>query len=504
MILIVNLLVILFGAILQLNFSVAFKKTVRQSTYKKVVSLLVIDFILVILLLMLFSFNAPLLVLKIVKYLAFVVGGLFHLIYFSFLTKQTKKKSSLMFYIFAITILFIFIFFGRTLGRLFLQVGMFALIGIGISVNRIERVKTSKTLSNSILMLYILESIRFLTSGVVLYELVWSTLNDAWLISLSFILKTFVVYFVVDINNYLSINSDIRDLFDRQSPEKMMDLILNENPNVIVLTDLEYKIIYANPRLYEVTGHKKEDVIGKNPKIFSSGKTKRETYEQMYQALKKDHKWEGEFINQKKSGEDFFEQTKIVKLFDVNNKPIFYLGIKTDITKEKEYLERVTYLSTYDGLTKLYRREYFVNYVNDNIEKNLDCEQYMLLLDIDEFKKINDVYSHLIGDETLKYFAKILNDIFGDKGIVSRFGGDEFTVYLYKTNSNEVSLLIEELHQTLKNKVINNSDAKFVITSSLGAYKLGQEKTFEEVYEQSDKLLYKAKRQGKSVAVKNF
>lgn len=504
MILIINLLVLLFGAVLQFNLGITFKKTVKQSVYKKVATLLVLDFILVLLFLVLFSFNANLIVLKIVNFSALFIRGLFYLTYTNFFTTNNNKLKSISFFILTTTFMFIFMFFGQHLGRFSLQLGIILLIIIGVLLNLEKRNKNSKNFSFAIFMLFFVEVMQILTYGVILYELVWSNINDVWLISLSFLLKTFVVYFIVDITNQITINFDIRVLFDRQSPEKMMDLILSENPNVIVLTDLNHRIIYANPRLYEVTGYKKSEVIGNTPRMFSSGLTEKKTYDEMYKKLNKEGKWEGNFVNMKKSGEIFVEQTKIVKLFDVNDVPIFYLGIKTDITKERKYLDKLKELSTYDGLTKLYRREYFINYVSEHLENNVNNTKYMLLFDIDEFKTINDVHSHLIGDKSLEHFAKILQNIFGKCGVISRFGGDEFTVYLYDLKEEEVNELINKLYETLKHTIVHHSDANFVLTSSVGVYKVGSKKTFEEIYEQADKLLYKAKREGKSGAAKNF
>ena len=109
---------------------------------------------------------------------------------------------------------------------------------------------------------------------------------------------------------------------------------VENSDNIIVITDGRMKIKYVNAAFTKVTGYTFNEVIGKNPKILTSGNQTKEFYEELNKTIFSGKKWSGEFVNLSKSGKLSYEQATITPVFDENNKIIEFVAIKLDTTKE--------------------------------------------------------------------------------------------------------------------------------------------------------------------------
>lgn len=122
-----------------------------------------------------------------------------------------------------------------------------------------------------------------------------------------------------------------------------------------------------------------------------------------------------------------------------------------------------------------------------------DYSYYFILIDIDEFKYINDSFGYFVGDVILVEFSDVLKDVFSVKVYICRFGGDEFVIYLYDYELEEVNGLIKKLVNILENYlvivILNDYRFKF----SYGFIKIELFFDFSKVYEILDKKLYEYK-----------
>lgn len=150
-----------------------------------------------------------------------------------------------------------------------------------------------------------------------------------------------------------------------------------------------------------------------------------------------------------------------------------------------------------DGLTKIFNKVTFIDLLQDEIKRSvlLNYPLALLLIDIDDFKNINDLYGHLIGDRVLEVLGRLLADFFETKGIVARFGGEEFTVLIAQVNEEQAFSLANDL----KNKI---ADTKFPevpgVTVSIGCSIYIQRETMEHFINRADVALYSAKNSGKN------
>lgn len=494
MVLPVMLVLVFFGMALQHASCTLLKKTVKKDTYKLLLLALIFDAVITVLFIFATNFNAALTIRKIIKYLTFISIGIFYLIYMRALNARRSKRTIASFLVITISS-FIFVLFGDVVGKEAVKLLSFAVLMFWVIVLINNRKYNSKHITTLVYLLFSTELIRFILESVSTFQMFFSNEFYIWLTPVSFLVRTFTVLFINEINSHNSINKNLAKTLDYQSATTLLNLVFNEHPNAVVLTDVNQKIVYVNERALEITGYNEYELVGNTPRIFASGLTKREVYNDMRKSLSESRTWTGEFINKKKNGEIFTELAKIVVLCDVNSIPSFFLAIKTDITKEKEYLEKLEYYSIHDGLTHLFRRNHFVELMNKIVLEEDINNKHFFLMDIDGFKMINDIYGHRVGDEALKYFSKILKSHFNNNTILCRFGGDEFSGLVLNKTSEEVNNKMEELFRKLSENPFKYKNIEIELKTSVGITKIEEPYIFNKVYEKADKNLYKSKNQ---------
>ncbi len=142
----------------------------------------------------------------------------------------------------------------------------------------------------------------------------------------------------VKINNQWYAAGIVRDITKRKQIDTELRTLYKAVENAsayIVITDLDANIQYVNKKFTEITGYEKDEVIGKNPRILSSGEHSDTFYENMWNIISKGGEWKGEFKNKRKCGELYYESALISSITDKDGNIIQYIGIKDDITKSK-------------------------------------------------------------------------------------------------------------------------------------------------------------------------
>ena len=158
--------------------------------------------------------------------------------------------------------------------------------------------------------------------------------------------------------------------------------------------------------------------------------------------------------------------------------------------KEKNYI---------DSLTGIYNRTKVKEYIEDFVSKGINLQGVMILMDLDNFKSINDQLGHMEGDLVLKKFAEILITQFRTSDIVARLGGDEFIVFLPNFISKAgLETKIDHILSIIRQELSPYYE-KYNLSVSIGvAYLGGNNKTYEDLYQSADEAMYTAKRGGKN------
>jgi PAS domain S-box-containing protein len=137
------------------------------------------------------------------------------------------------------------------------------------------------------------------------------------------------------------IGNDITEQRFMEAELRKASQAIEQSPSTVMITDIIGSIVYSNPKFTELTGYTKEEVIGKNPRILSSGETIDEDYRELWQALKNGREWSGEFHNKKKNGELYWESARISAIKDASGEITHFLAVKEDITEKKQLTAEV-------------------------------------------------------------------------------------------------------------------------------------------------------------------
>ena len=169
-----------------------------------------------------------------------------------------------------------------------------------------------------------------------------------------------------------------------------------------------------------------------------------------------------------------------------------------------ELFDEIKNKANKDHLTGLYNRRYLFNIGNEIYN---DCKTNnkvfaIAILDIDNFKRINDTYGHDIGDIALKEVAVILNKNISSNGLISRLGGEEFCICFYNRNEDEVKELLEYIRKDFEKNVIEIKDIQLKYTISIGcSFDFGI--NIDEMIRNADEYLYEAKKDGRNIIKTN-
>ena len=244
--------------------------------------------------------------------------------------------------------------------------------------------------------------------------------------------------------------------FERQN--YILSTALENTTDWVVVTDYDGNITYVNGGFERITGYKRSDVIGKNPKILKSGLHDERFYKDFWEKIKSGQVYNGIFINRKKNGSLVYLDKTVVPI-KINDKIKYFVSIDKDITKMREYEDMIYKLSLYDPVTDLPNADLFYEEVSKRI---LTSQKFaVVLIGLRDFSNINSLFTFEAGDQVLKEIAKRLNELFplSHKGFVSKLKGDSFGIII--PSPSNIAKIVENLKEkmdctfTVKNNEIS-------------------------------------------------
>ncbi len=219
----------------------------------------------------------------------------------------------------------------------------------------------------------------------------------------------------------------VLDFLEETRKSVLISTALDGSDAWVLITDEEGNILYVNEGLCRISGYTREELIGKNPRIFKSGYQSPDFYKRLWETIKAGKEFHSTFINRKKSGETFYLDQRIIPV-ELPGGVKRFVSVGKDITREHSMSEEIERLRLYDPLTSLYNYNGFFGEVSRQLERF--PMGVLVLIDIHGTSYINSLYGLETGDRILRYVGNSLREVFGESAVVGRLGGDEFGMFI--------------------------------------------------------------------------
>ena len=200
----------------------------------------------------------------------------------------------------------------------------------------------------------------------------------------------------------------------------------------IVILDADYLILSVNQAFSDVTGYRKDEVLGRSVATLISSRETRRQYQLIREQLELHGSWRGELVETRKNGELYPQWLQLNAVQDGRGRVSHIVGFFSDLSQRRQTEERLRYLSHYDELTGLANRSLFRERLHTACElaRHSDAQMALLHIDLDRFKLLNDSLGHEVADQLLRQMARRLNQSVPEAHTVARLAGDEFAILL--------------------------------------------------------------------------
>ena len=291
--------------------------------------------------------------------------------------------------------------------------------------------------------------------------------------------------------------------------------VFNHAREGVTITDADGSIIDVNAAFTRITGYSREEVLGQNPRILQSGRQTKEFYVALWRDLLASDHWSGEIWNKRKNGEIYPELLNISAVKDAQGNVGQYVGLFTDITVRRQMEDKVHQMAFFDPLTRLPNRRTLSDRLGQTMASSKRSGRYgaLMVLDLDNFKPLNDAHGHAAGDLLLEAVAGRMMACVREVDTVARIGGDEFVVLLSELDTDrsesmaQAGLIAEKIRLALAapyslpltRQGQEASAVEHRCTASIGVVLfLNHEASQEDILRWADAAMYQAKAAGRN------
>lgn len=301
-----------------------------------------------------------------------------------------------------------------------------------------------------------------------------------------------------EVVNFVAVKEDVTERKRQESELKLLATAFATGQATLI-TDAHMQIERANQAFTDITGYREHEVLGKTPRLFKSGRHSADFYARLWDDLLNNGHWQGEIWNRNKYGDIYPLWQSITAVRDDSGQIRNFVAVFHNIAERKRMEDELERQATLDHLTGTYNRRAFDTALRQAIfQAELGDESFSLLLfDIDHFKDVNDRHGHDTGDAILKQLADRVSKSLRSTDILSRWGGEEFTILLPDTLLRGASTFAERLRCQIAESRLQG--LTITISTGITEYRPGDD--MDSMLARADDALYRAKSAGRNRVV---
>lgn len=271
-----------------------------------------------------------------------------------------------------------------------------------------------------------------------------------------------------------------------------LDTILTSiGPDVLIVIDAHRNITLCNGAIDAMYGYSEKDVIGVKTDLLYFDRRLDKGGNEIREDLRRKGFHIGRAKGKRKDGREFPLEV-ITATLQATPGAVLLLR---DITDRVQLEERLRELSSHDELTGLHNRRGFFEAAKQQLEfaKRYQLKMFLLYLDLNKFKRINDTQGHHVGDDALKATSEVLKTHLRAADIIGRLGGDEFAVLGAATEANTAQTMMERLHAAFA--AYQDPEQRFQLSVSIGSslFDPASSRTLEDLTTEADARMYEQK-----------
>jgi diguanylate cyclase (GGDEF)-like protein/PAS domain S-box-containing protein len=300
------------------------------------------------------------------------------------------------------------------------------------------------------------------------------------------------------------VSSAIRDITERKQTEKDSShfrSVIESSQDAIIGKDLDGVITSWNAGAERLYGYTAAEAVGKSISVLVPPGHDDELPETMRRVTSSEPMENYETVRQRKDGTQVDVSLTVSAIRDRSGTVTGASTIARDISVRLRYQEQLRQLSEQDGLTGLRNRRRFERDISDQVGRAHRYGEFatLMIIDLDGFKRVNDLYGHRAGDQALKSIATALKRRLRDNDVVARIGGDEFAVLIPYARAEDASVVADDLRRVISSCRIGVDDSSEVtLSASIGLAQIDRDTpSDDEVMSEADRLMYREKEQGR-------
>jgi len=300
----------------------------------------------------------------------------------------------------------------------------------------------------------------------------------------------------------LVVRRDVTDLRSASSKLELAGRVLDQSTDGILIADASHRVVMVNAAFSEITGFAQEEALGLDPMLLTAGQQDEALNRAIWQLLETQDEWRGEVWNRRRSGHVFPQRLSLSVLRHRGTGAItHYVAALSDLSSTKAAEERIATLSTLDVVTGLSNRGQAGLHATSLLEeaRSLNENVAVMVVDIDNFKVLNDSLGHDAGDQLLRTVGARLTVAAGARAVVGRLGGDEFLVAVPGLRHTAEASQAARAIMSAVAEPVTIAEMPINVSISIGiAMFPGDGDTFDALFRRADTALHVAKRGGRA------